>query len=276
MAPQKRSTTAVWEAGTLIFVALSDARAVAIISPNGNTNYSPMRNLAKNLAFALLDRRRSRGMHLMMDLRYWLRTSPKEGVVLDVGANEGHYAAEFRRYLQRRVYAFEPVRSTFEKLEAHSGRDRGIVPFQLAMGSAPGTAEIAVNPQTSLVSSLRPNAKWHSDGIRETVQVSTVDSFCNEHGLGRVAVLKIDVEGYEGEVLSGARGVLGRGIVDFLVLETAFLQSPDHHRVTIDMLVSHLTPLGYEPWGVYDCELAQGDRGGINFMNVVFGRRRQE
>lgn len=234
-----------------------------------------MRKLFKDLAFTLLDRRRTRGYHLMMDLRYWLKSTHPDGVVLDVGANEGAYAREFRRYLKRPVYAFEPVRETFSKLQASTAADAGIAVFQIAMGNKPGTAEISINPQTSLVSSLRPNQKWHSDAYREPVPVSTVDLFVQQHSVRRVAVLKLDVEGYELEALMGATTSLRCGLIDFLVLETAFLAEPEQPRVTMDQLISYLRPLGFEPWGVYDCELLNGDRGGIGFMNVVFGKERR-
>ncbi|NDE18191.1 FkbM family methyltransferase [bacterium] len=233
-----------------------------------------MRALSKTLAFALLDLRRTRGFHLMRDLRYWLKSIPSDGVVLDVGANKGDYALEFRRYLRRPVYAFEPVGKTYAQLQAATRHDSGIVCFPLAMGEKPGSAEIAINPSTTLVSSLRPNARWHADAIRETVIVSTVDAFVQEHNVRRIAVLKVDVEGYELEVLTGASQSLHQRNVDFIVLETAFLSEANQHRVTVNHLLSHLGPLGYEPWGVYDCEPVEGDRGGIGFMNVVFGRGR--
>lgn len=234
-----------------------------------------MKSFLKTLAFSLLDQRRTRGYDLMRDLRYWLKGARYPGIVLDVGANDGSYAIEFRTYLKTKIHAFEPVDSTFAKLSAKVAAYPDIFPHNIAMGAEPGEAEIAVNPNTSLVSSLRPNSRWHADAVRQTVRVSTIDLFIREQNLANVAVLKIDVEGFEPEVLRGAADSLQRGVFEFLVLETSFRPEADNYPVPVDQLFAQLQPFRYEPWGVYDCERLQGDRGGIRYMNVVFGRGRQ-
>lgn len=232
-----------------------------------------IRNLLREIAFNLLDQRKTRGFHLMRDLRYWLKDVPNSAPVLDVGANEGHYAKEFHQFLKRPVIAFEPVNQTYSKLRSNTHDVPRIRTIQCAMGKAVGQAEIKVNPASSLVSSLRPNAKWHTDALTESVAVSTIDVFARENNLSRIAVIKIDVEGYEEEVLSGAHEVLTQQRTDFLVLETAFRAAEHQYRVTMDKLLGTLGAYSYEPWGVYECELVGGDRGGIEYMNAVFGKQ---
>lgn len=235
-----------------------------------------LRELITQAAFTALDRRRTRGFHLMNDLRYWLKGVDSSEVVLDIGANVGAYAKDFRRRLGRDVFAFEPVSSTHAMLEAAVATDPRIHPFRLAVGAERGSAEIAVSPLSSEVSSLRPNAKWHADSPREVVSVTTVDGFLADHGNPRVAVMKVDVEGFEREVLCGAAQSLAAGRARLLVLETAFVCTAEQPRVLMTELIEILTPYGYEPWGIYDCERVERDRGGIVFMNAVFGLGRRQ
>jgi FkbM family methyltransferase len=232
-----------------------------------------MRKLLLETAFWLLDMRRTRGAHLLRDLRYWSRDIPMDAPVFDIGANIGVFACDFRRFLDRRVFAFEPVGATYSKLIAAVSNDPEITALNMALGAETGVADIAINPDTDLVSSLRPNRKWHNRGITEKVKVTTVDDFVAARAIKRIAVMKIDVEGFECEVLRGAGSVLSRGICDFIVMESTFVSVEDEHHVPLERLIALLLPYGYEPWGVYDCEQRKHDRGGVHLMNVVFGAK---
>jgi FkbM family methyltransferase len=235
-----------------------------------------IRAALNKVPFAILDCRRTRGFHLLNDLRYWLRGVDAAAVVLDVGANVGKYAIDFHRRLGRDVFAFEPVAATFAELKANVGSFPRIQAIKTAVGAESGTAEIAINPESSLVSSLRPNTKWHSKALKESVPVTTIDAFLEDRRRPRVAVLKIDVEGFEKEVLAGAKNALAERAVDFLVLETAFISPKQQPRVTMTDLIEALGPYGYEPWGLYDYEHVRRDRGGISFMNAVFGQETRD
>lgn len=231
-----------------------------------------IRDAVAKIPFAILDLRRTRGFHLLNDLRYWLRDTDEDAVVLDIGANVGRYAIDLHRHLGRVVYAFEPVSATYAVLQANVAAFPNIHALRTAVGSKIGPSEIAINPSTSLVSSLRPNAKWHLEALKEQVAVTTVDAFLQDCGSPRVAVVKIDVEGFENEVLHGARSSLAQGTIDFLVLETAFISRSEQPRITMTELIEALSPFSYEPWGLYEYERLLRDRGGIYYMNAVFGR----
>ena len=57
--------------------------------------------------------------------------------------------------------------------------------------------------------SLR-NAVSPEKGVGETVNVTTLDAFAAEHDVARIDFLKVDTEGYEPEVLEGAKGTISR------------------------------------------------------------------
>jgi hypothetical protein len=51
------------------------------------------------------------------------------------------------------------------------------------------------------------------------VELRTLDDFCAERGIGRIDLLKIDVEGHELRVLEGARGLLEADAIGFIQFE---------------------------------------------------------
>ena len=132
-------------------------------------------------------------------------------LVFDVGAHLGDRTAAFRG-LGARVVALEPQPAVRRWLKLLVGR-RGAVSVRAeAVGRAVGTARLAVSRRTPSMSSLAED--WPTTlaerspafrGVRwddsVTVPVTTLDALIEEYGLPRFC--KIDVEGYEAEVLAG-------------------------------------------------------------------------
>jgi FkbM family methyltransferase len=82
----------------------------------------------------------------------------------------------------------------------------GSIAVQAAAGRAPGQAEFVVDPSLS-GSSFLLKPKF---GEIRTVEVVTIDGLVAEHALEGPFILKLDVQGYELEVLAGAVETLKR------------------------------------------------------------------
>jgi FkbM family methyltransferase len=128
--------------------------------------------------------------------------------VWDVGANVGVYAAQFAQHGAAHVVCFEPAPAAVAELHrrfpgASQGRDPvRIVPIALA--NQRGTAAFNADGAS-------PNNQiGRSDGSKATieVQVRSADEALTEFGLPHPNVIKIDVEGYELEVIEGMSKVL--------------------------------------------------------------------
>jgi FkbM family methyltransferase len=140
----------------------------------------------------------------------WVWLVSRARGVLDIGANTGVYTLlACATNPSARVTAFEPVPHIFERLRINVGLNGWDGRCELrmrALGSAAGRSMLHV-PDVELPSS----ASLDRDGFRGLrgrligVDVATADSEC---GGGIVDLVKIDVEGFEHEVLRGMTGIL--------------------------------------------------------------------
>lgn len=139
------------------------------------------------------------------------------GVLVDVGANQGQFAREFRdRGFGGRIISFEPMHDAFSRLKAQASSDTQWEVRQVALGDAAGEAELHVTAN-SVSSSLLPISAHHaaleptSRIVRsEAVRVSTLDSELHGEPPKSRFWLKLDVQGYEGAVLAGGEAALAR------------------------------------------------------------------
>lgn len=134
------------------------------------------------------------------------------GVVLDVGANAGHYAKCVLHFApDARIWAFEPHPRTFAALHG-AVAGLGIVTEQMALGDSAGTLQLhdfAAADGSTQASLSRDSVRMFSDDIvTHDVAVSTMDEWLDAHGIEEVALLKIDTEGFDLNVLKGARRAL--------------------------------------------------------------------
>lgn len=130
---------------------------------------------------------------------------------LDIGANLGFYALKLGLAGVPAIHAFEPIGAVYHQMCANiflNGLDRQIHAHRCALGDEPGTATIAIDPDTPDVSTLdRDNLErqWNFADSEE-IAVRRLDDFAL--GSGRKCLIKIDVEGFEMKTLAGMRGFL--------------------------------------------------------------------
>ena len=140
-------------------------------------------------------------------------------VFLDVGANEGYFSLVAAR-LGARVIAVEPQPDVVGVLRHNMQLNRvtGVDVHEVAAGAADGVGVLHVPPSVlSGAASFVRQPRF--GGRRRSVSVRRLDDVVTESGVARVRLLKIDCEGAEGAVITGAAPLLTAHRVDVLALE---------------------------------------------------------
>jgi FkbM family methyltransferase len=137
-------------------------------------------------------------------IRQLLAVRAMSGTAIDIGAFIGTHSIYFARFCSLcPVISFEANAATFPILLSNvrqNGLEHVIMPINRALWSTPGQADVLPGPANNLGSS---NVHLLADGARGDVVVSTLDSELVGKNCGAVALIKIDVEGAELEVLRG-------------------------------------------------------------------------
>lgn len=161
-----------------------------------------------------------RDMHVF---RFWQRALKAGATFFDVGANIGLYAVPACRIVgpTGKVVCFEAHPSTYAFLARNLARNcsGGVTAENMAVGRGPGEIRIAFDSRNPGETHIA-----RDDERGDTVQMTTLDDYCARKQIARVDYLKIDVEGYETEVLHGARGIIGRN--EQILIQTEY--EPKH------------------------------------------------
>jgi FkbM family methyltransferase len=149
------------------------------------------------------------GRHRRM-VRFYGQFLGSGDIAFDIGAHVGSRVRAWRK-LGARVIAVEPQPDCLRVLRLFFGRDRGVTIVAEAVGARAGRAQLGLSTATPTVSSMSRDwiesvttdssfARVRWDRAVE-VEVATLDDLIATHG--EPAFCKIDVEGFEVDVLRG-------------------------------------------------------------------------
>jgi FkbM family methyltransferase len=132
-------------------------------------------------------------------------------VALDIGANVGAYSLLLGQWVgpAGRVFAFEPAPEIFDGLRRHvalNDLSAVVTPIAAAAGARTATSRLIV---AGTVGESRLASARDRDAATVEVALTTIDRFCSERAL-LPDFIKVDVEGFELDVLRGARETIRR------------------------------------------------------------------
>ncbi len=184
--------------------------------------------------------RRRAGFYEEGMLQYLAGLELASGLIIDCGANIGNHSLFFAGVMQRNVIAVEPVARNIAILESvvavNGLADRvRIVPLAL---------DEVEREVTMTLDSPENSGMYHvGEGSGEVVKATTLDKICD--GLGEpVSLIKIDVEGFQDQVLRGAQETLAR----FKPFVAAELSS----EAEFSTFAALLAPHGYHAMEVFN------------------------
>ena len=226
------------------------------------------RFFARTAAFEMTRRYSARGWK-----HYFVNQleSRRVDIVFDIGANSGQYATGLRRAEYKgRIVSFEPLSRPFSILERKASTDPLWDCRRYALGDSDGTVSINVAGNAGQSSSVLPMLKSHQDAFppanyigAEQAPIYRLDSVAPEFLRPNGATfLKIDVQGFEKQVLAGGKSTVDDGCVG-MQIELSFLPLYEGGmliREALDLVYS----LGFTLSGLLPC-----------FMDVHNGRMLQ-
>ncbi|MCI5196119.1 MAG: FkbM family methyltransferase [Candidatus Electrothrix sp. AW5] len=168
-------------------------------------------------------------------------------VILDIGANIGLHSLiwSFRFESRSEIYAFEPSKYTRDILKRNikiNKKCSNIKVIPLAVSNCCGTTfffDADDNAYSSLKNTERKNIKE-----KYKVDTITIDKFVADNNMKKIDFLKVDVEGFETEVIEGAKKCLSKFTPDVFIE----IYEGTNSNVDANVTIGKLKKLGYIPY----------------------------
>lgn len=154
------------------------------------------------------------GLHEFDDMMLLLHFLSEGDLFVDIGANIGSYTVLASGVRKATTWAFEPAPETIRALKRNVGlNDLGgrVVIHEAALGETDGTLLFTCGLDTV------NRVAMTGDVSVQIVPVKRLDNIIGQH---RPVMVKMDVEGYEEQVVRGAHQVLARDSLKIIILET--------------------------------------------------------
>ncbi|HEY4196550.1 MAG TPA: FkbM family methyltransferase, partial [Mucilaginibacter sp.] len=169
-----------------------------------------------------------------------------------------------------RIYAFEPVKESFERLEKAVKGIEQIEIFNNAAGDKNETIEIPIYSEPT-IATLKPHEYGMPAIAHEKIKVIRLDEFFTGHHIGKIDILKIDVEGFELQVLRGTGQYLEK--VNCIIVEVGYVRCDTKTHFT-DM-DKFMEDNGFYLFNIYELMPMHNDKGQLCYSNNVYLRHKQ-
>ena len=215
------------------------------------------------------------GLFLERDLPLVLGRRPG-AVCIDAGAHDGSFIDQLRRCLPGSViHAFEPAPEPFSRLRSRHATTPGAHLVAAGLSDQPGTLDFHIFDNQTLNSflPLAAGAQSALGGVHQIAEVRVpvvrLDDYAAAHGLGEIALLKIDTQGFELRILQGAERLFAEGRVRAALVELNFA-SLYAGQVWAHEVIAHLHARGLHLVDFYEkCRLPPH----LGWCTALFARR---
>lgn len=167
--------------------------------------------------------------------------------LIDIGASVGDFINQMlERNNKLRVIAFEPVPEVYKLLSARYTDYPNFTAYNLALGDKDGEVDFYANEYT-YSSSVLPMSDAHINEFPYTrnanlinVAISRLDTLINASNLNKPILVKVDVQGFEKQVIAGGKELLS--YVDYIIIEVSFVELYDNQPLfdEINLQMNHL------------------------------------
>lgn len=201
--------------------------------------------------------------------------------ILDVGSNIGDVSiAAMKSYPGSKVICFEPVKQTYKLLEQNliPYSDRVIL-FNQALSDENGSGEINLTTFNG-ANSILPQSKYHrffNPHVREIgkemIALVKLDDIAEKFPTDYIDIMKIDVEGYELNVINGGLKFI-KDHVDTIIIEIALMRDQSWCEQAINDIFITLKSLGFSLINIIDLHHSDDSCTMLVQMDCIFRKNK--
>jgi FkbM family methyltransferase len=176
-----------------------------------------------------------------ISLSLWMELCKTSAIIFDIGANTGIYSLVAKAVNpEARVYAFEPIKRVFEKLQYNiSINAMEIIIEPCAISNIDGETYIYDSFDEHILSvSLNKDFNSNLNLTPVEIPVKKLDSIIEANNIPRIDLLKIDVETLEPQVIEGYKKYIAKHKPTILIeiLNNAIAQKIEEALSSLDYL----------------------------------------
>ncbi|RZK36079.1 MAG: FkbM family methyltransferase [Pedobacter sp.] len=203
------------------------------------------------------------GLHEFYDMGFLLHFLRPEDLFFDIGANVGSYTILASGVCGAKTLSFEPLPETFSILRKNVALNRleNLVKLEnKGIGSQPDMLKFSANEDTTnhVIAADEKGASYIE------VPVTDLNSYYPNY---QPTLIKIDVEGFETEVLNGGEKILDDEKLKAIIIElngSGGRYGYSDHEIHLKLLTKNFKPYSYQP---FERSLKELDRYG-NFNTI--------
>ncbi len=135
---------------------------------------------------------------------------------LDIGAMYGDASLMFLQYAPNKIYAYEPVKDSYDNLlkTIKINRADKIIPIKKGIGDKKETMQISIDSTNAGASTLINNLNIIDNPKVESIEITTIDEDCENKIVG---LIKMDIEGFEYYAVKGGLKTIKRDLPILLI-----------------------------------------------------------
>ena len=190
--------------------------------------------------------------------------------IIDIGANQGQFSEKMRiLFPESKIISFEPLKEAYQILKKNFINDKNYEVYNIALGNNKGVVEIEKNeysPSSSLLEmnlAHKNNFDFAINTEKVEINIDLLDNIIKPSDIERPSLMKIDVQGYEDQVINGSTNTLKN--IDIIICEMSYLELYKN-QILFDKLYETFISLGFSYHGnleqlhsPIDNEILQGD-----------------
>lgn len=209
----------------------------------------------------------SAGQDVYIDLLYKYKVDVR--LAFDVGAHKGETLDDLKNYYNNsEIHCFEPIQNNFHHLKQKAAQYKFVTVNDFALSNIIGSI-IIEKQKDSQTNSLKFEAtELTLEANTEQIRVNTLNAYTKDVNITKIDLLKIDVEGFELQVLEGGSNLLQNNAIHFIFLE-ASLDPLDKLHSNLYTIQSFLDNYNFKLCGIYD-QVVWSNPSRLAYFNALF------